>query len=81
MPETPWRYSKRLALSFDLAKEYAYVASWPVPRLVIHRGTTMGASPISYDGPRVTVQSGQIVPVPREQWRSVRMEDQYDATL
>jgi hypothetical protein len=70
-----------VSLSIDLAKEHAYVATWPVPSLVVLRGTTMGAAPVNYDGPRVTVQAGKIVPVPRDQWRSMRMEEQYDAIL
>jgi hypothetical protein len=41
----------------------------------------MGAAPVSYDGPRVSVQTGRIVPVPRDQWRSMRLEDQSDALL
>jgi hypothetical protein len=70
-----------VGLILDLAKAYPYTVSWPAPSLVILRGTTIGAAPLAYDGPRVTVQAGQIVPVPREQWRSMRMEDQYDAIL
>ena len=30
---------------------------------------------------RAAIQDGRIVPVPREQWRSLRMEDQFDAVL
>ena len=70
-----------VGLAFDLEKERPDVASWPAPSLVILRGTDLGAAPVLYAGPRVSVQTGQIVPVPREQWRSMRMEDQYDALL
>lgn len=70
-----------VGLALDLERERPDVASWPAPSLVILRGTDMGAAPVLYDGPRVSVQTGQIVPVPREQWRSMRMEDQYDALL
>jgi len=51
------------------------------PSLVVLRGTDLGAQPVSDDGPRVSVQTGRMVPVPRDQWRSMRMEDQYDARL
>lgn len=70
-----------VGLSLDLEKERPDVASWPAPSLVVLRGTDMGAAPVSYDGPRVSVQTGRIVPVPRDQWRSMRKEDQYDALL
>jgi hypothetical protein len=68
-------------LAFDLERERADVASWSAPSLVVLRGTDLGAQPVSYDGPRVSVQTGRMVPVPRDQWRSMRMEDQYDARL
>lgn len=70
-----------VGLAFDLEKERPDVASWRAPSLVVLRGTDMGAAPVPYDGPRVSVQTGRIVPVPRDQWRSMRMEDQYDALL
>ena len=67
--------------SLDLATGHTYVTSWPVPSLVVLRGTSLGAALVDYDGPRVTVQVGKIVPVPRDQWRSMRTEEQYDAIL
>ena len=70
-----------VGLTLDLEQQRRDVASWPVPSLVVLRGTDMGATPVSYEGPRVSVQTGRIVPVPRDQWRSMRMEDQYDALL
>ena len=70
-----------VGLGFDLEKDRGNVASWPAPSLVALRGTDLGAAPVAFDGPRVSVQTGQITPVPRDQWRSMRMEDQYDALL
>lgn len=70
-----------VGLAFDLEKERRNVVSWPAPSLVILRGTDLGAAPVSYDGPRVSVQGGRISPIPRDNWRSMRMEDQYDALL
>jgi hypothetical protein len=70
-----------VSLAFDLSTEHVDAAAWPVPSLVALRGTTMGATPVRYDGPRVAVQGGQFVPVPRDAWRSMRMEDQFDALL
>lgn len=70
-----------VGLTLDLAKERASVASWSAPSVVVLRGTDLGATPVSYDGPRVSVHTGRIAPIPRDQWRSMRMEDQYDALL
>jgi hypothetical protein len=70
-----------VGLTLDLDKQRPEVASWPAPSLVVLRGTDLGAEPVPYDGPRVSVQTGSITPVPRDQWRSMRMEDQYDALL
>jgi hypothetical protein len=70
-----------VGLTFDLEQNRPNVASWAVPSLVVLRGTDLGAAPVSYDGPRVSVQSGQITPVPRDQWQSMRIEDQYDGLL
>jgi hypothetical protein len=56
-----------------------------VPSLALVRGTTLGAldyteidtAPQS----RATIRDGKIVPVPREEWRTLRLEDQFDAVL
>lgn len=70
-----------VSLAFDLESERPDAASWPAPSLIVLRGTDMGAAPVSYDGPRMSVHAGRIAPVPRDRWRSMRMEDQYDARL
>jgi hypothetical protein len=60
------------------------VATWPVPSLALVRGTVLGAADFTYDGPRFAIRGGQpdfANPIPREQWRSLRAEDQYDAVL
>jgi hypothetical protein len=56
---------------------------WPVPRLALLRGTTVGASNVpEMSLPRVTVQpDGRFVPIPREQWIQIRTEEQMDAML
>jgi hypothetical protein len=70
-----------VGLTLDLQTTRREVAWWPAPSLLVLRGTDMGAEPVSYDGPRMSVQTGRIVPVPRDEWRTMRMEDQYDALL
>ena len=61
--------------------------SWRVPSLAPLRGTTLGASDFGVygrglgDGSRFGVKAGQLVPIPREEWKVMRMEDQFDALL
>jgi hypothetical protein len=63
------------------------VASWPVPSLAATRATTLGAADFAIfnrglgDGTRFAVRNGQLVPLPREAWQTMRMEDQFDALL
>ncbi len=61
------------------------VISWQKPSLVRIRGTTLGAADFTSYYPmqsdRLTVRDGKAVPVPRDQWRSLRMENQVDAVL
>jgi hypothetical protein len=56
---------------------------WTVPSLALLRGTTLGATDVPEGSlPRVTVRpDGSFVPVPREQWIQIRMEEQMDAML
>ena len=70
-----------------LAELPAEVASWKVPSLAAVRGPALGARDFElYSrgfgfGNRVSVRSGQLVPLPREEWAVMRMEDQFDALL
>jgi hypothetical protein len=60
------------------------VSKWPVPSLAIVRGTTLGAidyATLGESGPRAMIRDGRIVPVPKEQWRVLPMEEQFDAVL
>ena len=56
-----------------------------MPSLALVRGTTLGAldfTEIDTAPPsRATIRDGKIVPVPREEWRTLRLEDQFDAVL
>jgi len=61
--------------------------SWRVPGLVLLRGTTLGATDFAlYDrglgvGSRVGMKAGKVAPIPREEWKVLRMEEQFDAVL
>ncbi len=63
------------------------IMSWRVPSLAALRGTTLGARDFGLysrglgDGSRFGVKGGQLVAVPREEWKMMRMEDQFDALL
>jgi hypothetical protein len=63
----------------------AEVSSWPAPSLALVRGSTLGALDFTdFEGAppaRSAIREGKIVLVPREQWRSLRMEEQFDAVL
>ena len=69
----------------NLATLQPNVVAWPKPSLVRIRGTTLGAADFTFYYPmqsdRLTVRDGKAVPVRRDQWRSMRMEDQVDAVL
>lgn len=72
----------------DLSTLQPDVASWPVPRLAIVRGTVLGAADFaryySEDLPHVRIKGGKpdfSAPIPRNEWRTLRMEDQFDAVL
>jgi hypothetical protein len=58
--------------------------SWPVPSLAVTRGTTLGASDVARLSPtaaRMAFRGDGPVPVPKEQWISLPIEEQLDAVL
>jgi len=63
------------------------VSSWSVPSLAALRGTTLGAMDFAQyggtllGGSRVAVRNGQLVPLPHDEWKAMRMEDEFDALL
>lgn len=63
------------------------VMSWRVPSMALLRGTTLGARDFGLysrglgDGSRFGVKGGQLVPVPQDEWKMMRMEEQFDALL
>jgi hypothetical protein len=71
--------------TMDLRTLQTTVASWPVPSLAMLRGTQLGAIDYARYVPsettRFAVKDGAPTPLPREQWRVKRMEDQFDAVL
>jgi len=63
----------------------AEVANWPSPSAALVRGTTLGMLDYTafQESPptRATIINGEIVPLPRSEWRNLRMEEQFDAVL
>lgn len=60
------------------------IASWRSPSLATIRGTTIGAADATVFVPvpaRFTFRGDSSIQVPRDQWRSLRAEDQLDAVL
>ena len=60
------------------------VASWRAPSLAIIRGTKVGAADATVFVPspaRFTFRGDSTVQVPRDQWRTLRAEDELDAVL
>jgi hypothetical protein len=69
----------------DLERRQPDVAAWPRPSLALLRGTMLGTADFAffYGLPmsRMAVKEGKPSPLPREEWRTLRMEDQFDAVL
>jgi hypothetical protein len=68
----------------DLSTLQPDIASWPTPSLALTRGTVLGASDFAIHFPaagRVALRDGKPVPAPRDEWRELRLEAQFDAVL
>jgi hypothetical protein len=78
-------FSIKTEAGIDLQKLQADVGSWPKPSLAIIRGTVLGAADYAAYNPSVTsrfrVVDGKLVAIPRDEWRALRMEQQFDAVL
>jgi hypothetical protein len=73
----------------DLAAIEPAAAAWPVPSLAVVRDTRLGpvdfAEYVTNPLPRVRMRDGHpdfaTGPIPRDQWRSLPMEQQFDAVI
>jgi hypothetical protein len=68
----------------DLAAVQPEIATWPRPSLVLLRGTNVGAMDFANFltcWNRFRIEGTKLVPIPREEWRVVPIEDQFDALL
>jgi hypothetical protein len=76
----------RLFTVWTIGKLPDGATTWPVPSLAVVTGTALGASDFAAFGgglgnTRFAVRNGQLVPLPRDQWQSMKLEDQFDALL
>ncbi len=70
--------------SRNLAELQPDAASWRTPSLAAIRGTALGAVDAAKYfgwGGRFAVRGGKMVQVPKEEWRSLPAEEQFDAVL
>ena len=69
----------------DLRALQPDMASWRAPGLALVRGTVLGAADFTEfspaEAPRATIRDGRIVPIPRDRWRSLPAEEQFDAVM
>lgn len=86
--ENKWGAKVFTIFTADVSSLQPDAASWPSPSLAIIRGTVLGAADFTAfhkeDIPRVAIRDGKpdfSAPIPREQWKTLRAEDQFDAVL
>jgi hypothetical protein len=77
---TIWR------LDDELEKLVPGLASWAVPSLAVTRGTTLGETDVARVSPsialaRMILKGDALVPLPREEWLTMPVEEQLDAVL
>ena len=72
----------------DLESVQSDVRSWPRPAMARLRDTVLGAADFTFYNPtevaRYSLRNGNpdfTNPIPRDEWRRLRMDDQFDATL
>jgi hypothetical protein len=87
--ENKWGAKVFTIFTADVTALQPDAASWPTPALAIVRGTVLGAADFTVYYPseaigRFPIKDGKpdfANPLPRDQWKSLRAEDQFDAVL
>jgi hypothetical protein len=87
--ENKWGAKVFTIFTADVASLQPDAASWPTPSLAIIRGTVLGAADFAKYYPsealgRFAIKDGKpdfSAPIPRDQWKALRAEDQFDAVL
>jgi hypothetical protein len=81
---TPARVFTIWGIDEDLLGVAPELATWQAPAVAVPRGTALGAADFAVlvpDRPRMTLKGNALVPLPREQWTTLPLEDQVDAVL
>ena len=87
--ENKWGAKVFTIFTSDVSALQPDAAEWPSPSLAIIRGTVLGAADFTKYYPseamgRFPIKDGQpdfASPIPRDQWKTLRAEDQFDAVL
>jgi hypothetical protein len=87
--ENKWGAKVFTIFTADVSSLQPDAAMWPSPSLAIVRGTVLGAADFTAYYPseaigRFPIRDGKpdfSSPIPREQWKTLRAEDQFDAVL
>jgi len=87
--ENKWGAKVFTIFTADVSSIQPDAESWPSPSLAIVRGTVLGAADFTVYYPseaigRFPIRDGKpdfSAPIPREQWKTLRAEDQFDAVL
>ena len=87
--ENKWGAKVFTIFTADVAPLQPDAASWPVSSIAIVRGTVLGAADFTKFYPseamgRFAIKDGKpdfSAQIPRDQWRTLRAEDQFDAVL
>jgi hypothetical protein len=87
--ENKWSATVFTIFTADVSALQPDSASWPSPSLAIVRGTVLGAADFTKYYPseamgRFPIKNGQpdfSEPIPKEQWKTLKAEDQFDAIL
>jgi hypothetical protein len=62
-----------------------YFTAWRVPSLALLKNTDLGMADFGryfpYEGERRAVRNGKAVVIPREEWKTLQMQDQFDAVI
>lgn len=87
--EHKWAAKVFTIFTADVSSLQPDAAAWPSPSLALIRGTVLGAADFTTYYPsegmgRFPIKDGQpdfSAPIPRDQWKTLRAEDQFDAVL
>jgi hypothetical protein len=81
---TPTRVFTIWGIDDELRSVGPDLATWKAPAVALTRGTALGAADFAVfvpNRPRMTLKGDALVPLPREQWTTLPVEDQVDAVL